>query len=112
MPSQPWTSDRIRTLLASNPLAVERALMVLYREQTADEQQARHTRECNSRGFNAADAPTLSRLAELVRAGHTLHPGQIAVARRRLSKYAGQLLDAIPEPIRNPQPKQLELEDF
>lgn len=90
------TKQEILHLLDTRADAVERALQVLYGFQTAGEQSADATVEANGQGFNMMDAPFLSDLArQVIRSsrprGQRLSPKQLAVARKRVRKYAGQL---------------------
>lgn len=80
-----------RAALATNPAWAHRALVVLHDRQTRDEQETRTTETHNGVGFTGIDAEILSSFAEQVKRGHTLSPKQLAVAHRRLPKYAAQL---------------------
>jgi hypothetical protein len=80
-----------RAALASNPAWAHRALVVLHDQQTRDEQETRTTETHNGVGFTGIDAEILSSFAEQVKRGRTLSPKQLAIAHRRLPKYAGQL---------------------
>ncbi len=79
--------------LATNPRAVERALVLLYARQTSDEQSAQMTKHTNGRGFNSVDARFLSDLARKVQKGWKLSGPQMEWARKLLPKYAGQLAE-------------------
>jgi hypothetical protein len=87
------TRDSIRYLLQTNDRAVERALVALYRRQTALEQHSRETLTDNGQGFNAADARILTIYAQGLLDGQTLQAHELKFARERLVKYAGQLLE-------------------
>lgn len=50
------TKENIVALLEKNDHAVERAIVVLFNNQTFDEQQAADVKYTNGRGFNARDA--------------------------------------------------------
>ena len=80
-----------RAALASNPAWAHRALVVLHDQQTRDEQETRTTETHNGVGFTGIDAEILSSFAEQVKRGRTLSPKQLAIAHRRLPKYAAQL---------------------
>lgn len=82
---------RILAALDSNPTAVAKALYVLHKRQTPDEQFSKSTQHLNGVGFNAADARILSELALHVIQGGTLNDRQLAEARSRIKKYVGQL---------------------
>lgn len=89
---EPWTKPRIIALLQTNDRAVERALLALHQAQTPAERAERATIEANGRGFNSVDAWLCSTLAQRLAGGHALTKGQLAIARRRVLKYSGQLL--------------------
>lgn len=90
-----WTQDSIKALLASNPRAVERAMLVLFARQTEDERVTSHTRHDNSRGFSAAHASKGSYYARWVRDGRHLTGHHLDNARRIASRYTRQLLEEI-----------------
>jgi len=69
-----------------------RGLVVIYGFQTADEKASKETHEDNGMGFNGVDAEFLSSLAEQYQKRGTLTQKQIEFARRKMVKYAGQLL--------------------
>ena len=54
-----WTKDRIQNLLATNDLAVERAVVAIYDRQTQDEKRDSDTKHDNFRGFRANHADRL-----------------------------------------------------
>lgn len=81
--------------LATDDIAVHKALVILYKRQTADEQQTRTTNHRNNRGFNSSDAPALTKYAKYLLSGPaaTLGKDWLSDARMRLPKYAGQILE-------------------
>jgi hypothetical protein len=89
------TKAAILQALNSNPLAVERALVLLYEGQTRDEQLDRTTHHTNGMGFNYHHAGIGSALARIVQRGGHLNRDQLARGRGITSYYAGtQLLQA------------------
>lgn len=89
------TKASIIHALATNPRAVEKALVGLYLRQTGDERSSRTTRHTNGKGFNHAHAKEGSRLARLVQYGHSLTGWDLTRGRAIVSYYAGtQLLAA------------------
>lgn len=83
----------IQQMLATNDRAVERALIAVYRRQTADEQAANATCHNNARGFTGIDASFLSRAAQgCLRYGH-LTPKQLPYVRSKIQKYWQQLAE-------------------
>lgn len=93
-----WDRDAIFDLLDNNDKAVARAILALYKRQTAAEQSVGNTQEHNSVGFTAFDAPFLSSLAEsLPKYNNKLTIRQLAKARPMMKKYWKQLLDIAEE---------------
>lgn len=86
-----WTIEPVRHRLATDSGFVAWALEVLFQRQTASERAGRRTSVLNGQGFNRADSYILSSLARHFQGRGYLTPDQLAVARRRLRKYAGQL---------------------
>ena len=87
------TKESLTKLLASRDDAVQRAVVAIWKRQTAVEKQSRDTIQQNGVGFNASDARKLSGYAERINAGLTLNPSELAEARSRVMKYVGQLLE-------------------
>jgi hypothetical protein len=95
-----WTVEMIKAKLATNDVMVERSLLVIYANQTADEKSAQTTNHTNGKGFNGTDAGILSSFAEwaikMEKSGKVegtrLSPKQREIARRKLMKYTKQLL--------------------
>lgn len=94
-----WDKDRIQAIITRSDLAVERAVLALYRLQTEKEQSTGNTQANNRLGFNSVDAPYLSVLAKQIIAnkyqksnGFRLSQGQRDKARPILLKYWRQLL--------------------
>jgi hypothetical protein len=97
-----WNRESITALLARNDRAVERALVVLFDRQTADEQASDVTSHQNGIGFSGLDAEIFSSFAKQIQQGRTLSPKQLAIARKadkngnqRIARYWRQLLEAI-----------------
>jgi hypothetical protein len=95
-----WDKDAVKAALLRSDVFVERALLALHARQDDDEQALGVTKKDNGRGFNKMDASFLTSLAEWAARnkdgypdGYRLSPKQKAAARRRLSKYAGQLVE-------------------
>ena len=94
--------EMIKANLAASDKWVCKAILAIYARQTADEQASDTTDHHNGVGFSAADAEILSSFAKQIQrheAGHgryltPLSPRQLELGRRRISKYAGQLLQA------------------
>lgn len=69
-----------------------RGLMVVYANQTADEQANGTVHVHNGKGFVPTDAKILSSYAEQYKAKNSLSEKQVAVLYRKMPKYARQLL--------------------
>ena len=90
----------IKANLGTNDQWVIRAILAIFSRQTAVEQCTETTREENGIGFNGVDAEILSSFAKQIidfEAGKSrfrspLSPKQMGIARRKITKYAGQLL--------------------
>lgn len=86
------TIEEIKAKLAVNDIWVCRAVKAIYDCQTLTEQTMGETKENNGIGFNGVDANILSSFAQFYIKTGFLTPKQIAIARRKIGKYAGQLL--------------------
>lgn len=92
----------IKDNLAISDKWVMNAVLCIYARQTADEQASDTTEHQNGVGFSGADAEILSSFAKQIiefRAGRSrwavaLTPRQMALARKRIGKYARQLWEA------------------
>lgn len=93
-PAQSATLARIRHALATNPKAVERAVLVVYANQTQDEKRDSDTKHNNLKGFNAADASRLSYYSRWINSGRSLTGNHLERARKVVGKYWRQLLVA------------------
>ena len=97
-----WTKESIIAKLETSTVMVERSLLVVYANQTADEQESQTTSNNNGTGFTGVDAFILSSFAEWVEKGKAkgipegkrLSPKQLEIARKKLRKYSRQLLEA------------------
>ena len=87
-----WTKADIKALLQTNAKAVAKAITILYSYQTAEEKATAETTVVNHKGFNQFDADILSSFAEQINNGRTLSQKQLALAFKRMPKYAGQIL--------------------
>lgn len=87
-----YTKESIREMLKTNDAAVQRAIIRIYEYQTAVEKSAEHTIENNGVGFSGTDGNILSSFAKRLTVFHTpLSEKQMAIARRVVPKYAGQI---------------------
>jgi len=89
-----WTREEIReNLILGEVEWLERAILAIYRQQTADEQSDGTTIYFNLRGFNRDDAWYGTYLAMYLLSGMSLKGLRPAYewARQEMPKYAGQL---------------------
>lgn len=92
-----WTKDEIAQLLQTNDKALERAILKIFARQTASEQAIDTTTHTNGKGFTSADARLLSSFAKWIQTSHKaegsrLSDKQKVWARKKMAKYAGQML--------------------
>lgn len=87
--------ESIQELLRTNDKAVMRAVVAIYKRQTAAEQGAEETLLENGVGFNAADAKRMTAYAKviLMNPSYEMYPPSLEDARQRIMKYSGQLLE-------------------
>ena len=82
----------LKERLVSDDRWALRALLLVYRNQTDDEQHAQATLEHNGIGFSGPDAEILSSFAQQYQRRGTLSPRQMHVLKRKMPSYAGQVL--------------------
>lgn len=86
--------------IANSDAWLFRAIVSIFERQTADEQAAETTAHDNGIGYNGIDAPIMSSFAKQIiehkkgmsKFASPLSPRQIVMARKKMNKYAGQLL--------------------
>ena len=95
-----YDAIEIREKLKTNDKWLVRGILAIYARQTADERSSQTTKYTNGVGFNGRDAAILSSFAKQIlswqatenpRYPSPLSPKQFELARRSMSKYAGQL---------------------
>lgn len=87
-----WTKDRIKDLLRTNDEALKRSILRIYDYQTRNEQLIERTEDANFVGFNGVDSFILSSFAVQLQSRKWLSEKQLVIARKKMPKYAGQLL--------------------
>ena len=90
---QSWARPEIDALLHKNSKAVERAMVVLFNRQTADEKAAEYTKHHNNRGFAAYAARSGTYYARWVLKGRRLTGHHLAKARKIALKHSRQLVE-------------------
>jgi hypothetical protein len=87
-----WTKESLRELLATNDAAVVKGMLRIYEYQTETEQNIQATVEHNDVGFSGCDGQILASFAEQYKVRGSLTEKQMVIARKKMKKYAGQLL--------------------
>lgn len=88
-----WDKESLRDLLDRNNKAVERAIVLLYSFQTDEEKYLGVTKTVNGKGFNKFDTEILTKFAMQLKGGVNLTQKQMYVARPKIKKYVGQILN-------------------
>jgi hypothetical protein len=88
-----WNRNGIRHLLLTNDRAVERAMVAIYKRQTADEKATDDTKHVNGRGFNCCHAKRGSYFARWVLSGRRLSGWHLETARKMALRYTRQLAE-------------------
>lgn len=83
--------DLAEKIKQDEKLAID-CLMTVFKEQTAVEQQAHSADTRNGRGFSKFDAELLTSFAKQFKAKGWLSPRQKFITRKRMVKYAAQLV--------------------
>ena len=81
----------IREKLATSDRWVLRGLLVIFSNQTTDEQAVAQTKHANNIGFTGADAEFLTSLAKQYQTRKSLSPKQMHYLFKKMPKYSGQL---------------------
>lgn len=87
-----WDKESLRDLLDKNDKAVYRAILLIYSFQTDEEKYQGTTKTVNGKGFSKFDVEVLSSYAMQLRRGQELSLKQMYVARPKIKKYVGQIL--------------------
>lgn len=82
----------LKTQLSTSQKQIEKAILRIYEYQTKDEQYSKVVRHYNLVGFRACDARILSGFAQYLLKGYHLSEKQMAIAKRKMPVYAGQLV--------------------
>ena len=84
----------LKERLATDDRWALRALTLVYRNQTTDEQNAQQTLEHNGIGFSGPDAEILSSFAQQYQRRSSLSPKQMNLLKRKIPSYARQVARA------------------
>jgi hypothetical protein len=100
-----WTVEEIKNLLETDDQFVCRAIVKIFEKQTEDEKASDMTDCNNGVGFNGTDAFIMSQYAKFFMEKKYLTPKQLAIAKRKIMKYAKQLTRIAnegKEPVKKP----------
>lgn len=86
-----WTAEEIRFKMEMDNIWLIRGLMAIYNHQTEDEKASALTKHENGIGFNGVDANILTLFAKHYKEHGWLSNRQLALIRKKMAKYAGQL---------------------
>lgn len=86
-----YNKEDIQAKLNSSDKWLIRGLLAIYDNQTSHEKIVEGVVEDNGIGFNGVDGEILTKMAKWYNDKGWLSPKQIALVRRKMLKYAGQL---------------------
>ena len=86
-----YTKDQIKIQLQKSQKWLEKAVVAIYKKQTALEQNREKTLEHNGIGFNGPDSRVLSYYARWIMSGNNLSGKHLCLAQKKMLKYSGQL---------------------
>ena len=92
-----WDKESLKELLDRNDKAVYRAILLIYSFQTDEEKYMGATKTVNGKGFSKFDVEVLSSFAMQLRRGQELTLKQMYIARPKIKKYVGQILQYMKE---------------
>lgn len=82
----------VKWMLGHNPAWAKRALIVIYQNQTDDEQNSKVTRWQNDLGFTGVDAEILTSFAQQLKYRGFLSTKQWNILYKRIPKYHKQIM--------------------
>ena len=86
------TLNRLQEVLRTDARWAQRALLAIYKNQTADEQRAANVTHDNGMGFRCMDSIILTSFANQLQTRGSLSPKQMNVVFKLMPKYARQLM--------------------
>lgn len=90
--NQKQWKEYLKNLVKTNDKALTKSIMVIYGNQTREEQSAGTSFEENAIGFSRNDCKLMSRYAEMIKSGCELSSGQLSISRIIMPKYWKQLM--------------------
>lgn len=91
MTDKKWTKEEVKEKLATDDKWLVRGLLAIHARQTEEEKATETTKEQNGIGFNGVDANILTDLVNQYKRTNYFTVRQIALIRKKMAKYAGQL---------------------
>ena len=95
-----WNKEEIIAVL-DEKTALNKAILALYARQTRDERLERKAVEENKTGYSKLDAKFFSTLAEKIYLKKEFTEAELAIAKNKIKKYAGQLTDIANKKVAN-----------
>jgi hypothetical protein len=92
-----WNKNTVKDLLVKSDLAVEKAILVVYKGQTEDEKRTEDVKYHNNKGFLPYHSIRGTYYAKYILSGKHLSGKHLETARKMSLKYTRQLLLAIKE---------------
>jgi hypothetical protein len=86
------TLKALQSKLSSDTRWAQRALLAIFRNQTADEQINADVKHHNQMGFRCMDSIILTSFANQLQTRGSLSPKQMSIVFRLMPKYARQLM--------------------
>jgi hypothetical protein len=92
MMNKQQTLETLQAKLRSDVRWAQRALLAIYKNQTADEQRAANVTHDNGMGFRCMDSIILTSFANQLQTRGSLSPKQMSIVHKLMPKYARQLM--------------------
>jgi len=92
MMNKQQTLVTLQAKLRSDVRWAQRALLAIFRNQTADEQIAADVKHHNQMGFRCMDSIILTSFANQLQQRGSLSPKQMSIVHKLMPKYARQLM--------------------
>ena len=89
---KPSSKEEVAKMLRHDDYVIG-ALIRIYSFQTVDEQEWEKTSYRNDMGFNGTDAKIMTRIAKYYGKKHWMSDKQLALVKRKIPKYWGQLIN-------------------
>ena len=82
----------LKNLLKVNDIALIKAIVLIYNNQTDEEMRKGKSIEDNEIGFDKVDAKEMGEIAIKIKRGRQLTEGELAKSRNKMQKYWKQLM--------------------